>query len=128
MVHTHTHTHTHTHKPVYEQEDVTVLWNHAVHTGREITTNRPDIIIKKKKREYMHTDRCGNPRMQKCCAKGSGKGAKVQDFMYRDTMNAEPEMCDYTSNNCSHRNSNKRRKEKFERPTRKIFNRFTTKR
>jgi len=29
--HTHTHTHTHTQKPVYEQGDVTVLWNQAVH-------------------------------------------------------------------------------------------------
>jgi hypothetical protein len=38
MVHAHTHTHTHTHKPVYEQEDVIVLWNQAVHTDREVTT------------------------------------------------------------------------------------------
>jgi hypothetical protein len=30
-------------------EDVTVLWNHAVHTDREVTANRPDIIIKNKK-------------------------------------------------------------------------------
>jgi hypothetical protein len=36
-------------KQVYEGEDVTVLWNQAVHTDREITTNRPDIIIKNKK-------------------------------------------------------------------------------
>ena len=38
-------------KPVYEQEDVTVLWNQAVHTNREVTKNGPDIIIKKKRRE-----------------------------------------------------------------------------
>jgi len=36
-------------KPVYEEGDVTVLWNHAVHTDREIIANRPDIIIKNKK-------------------------------------------------------------------------------
>jgi hypothetical protein len=36
-------------KPVYEDGDVTVLWNHAVHTDREVTANRPDIIIKTKK-------------------------------------------------------------------------------
>jgi len=36
-------------KPVYEQEDVKVLWNQAVHTNREVTANRPDIIIKNKK-------------------------------------------------------------------------------
>jgi len=39
---------THMPKPVYE-EDVTVLWNEAVHTDREVTANRPDIIIKNKK-------------------------------------------------------------------------------
>jgi len=39
----------HTPKPVYEVEDVTVLWNQAVHTDREVTANRPDIIIKNKK-------------------------------------------------------------------------------
>ena len=35
----------------------------------------------------MHTDRCGNTRRQKCCAKGGGKEVKVQEFMYRDTTN-----------------------------------------
>ena len=32
---------------MYEEGDVTVLWNQAVHTDREVTANRPDIIIKK---------------------------------------------------------------------------------
>jgi hypothetical protein len=81
-------------KPVYEEGNVTVLWNQAVHTDREVTANRPDIIIKNKKRENMYIDRCGNTRRQKCCAKGSG------------TTNVEPEMYDYTSNNWSHWNSN----------------------
>jgi hypothetical protein len=40
----------HTTKPVCEHEDVTVLWNQGVHTDREVTANRPDIIIKNKKR------------------------------------------------------------------------------
>ena len=40
---------TYTSKPVYEEGDVTVLWNQAVHTDREVTANRPDIIIKKEK-------------------------------------------------------------------------------
>jgi len=48
-------------------------------------------------------------------------------FMYRDTMNVEPEMYDYTSNNWSHWNSNKKLKEKIGSCTRKTFNRFTTK-
>ena len=50
----------------------------------------------------MHADRCGNTRRQKCCAKGSGKEVKIQDFMYRETTNVEPERYDYTSNNWSH--------------------------
>jgi len=37
-------------KPVYEEEDV-IVWNQAVHTDREDTANRPDIIIKNKKEE-----------------------------------------------------------------------------
>ena len=40
---THTQTHTHTHKPVYEEGDVTVLWNQTVHTDREVTENRYQI-------------------------------------------------------------------------------------
>jgi len=36
---------------VCEDGDVTVLWNQAVHTEREVTANRPDIIIKNKKEE-----------------------------------------------------------------------------
>ena len=40
----------------------------------------------------MHTDRCGNTRRQKCRAEGSRKEAKIQEFMYRDTTNVEPEM------------------------------------
>ena len=40
---------THIPKPVCEEGDITVLWNQAVHTDREVTANRPDIIIKNKK-------------------------------------------------------------------------------
>ena len=43
------------HKPVYEEGDVTVLWNQAAQTDREVTAKRPDIIIKnKKKRKHAH--------------------------------------------------------------------------
>ena len=64
---------THIPKPVCEDGDVTVLWNGAVYRDREVTANRADIVIKNKKRENMHADRCGNTGRQKCCAKGSGK-------------------------------------------------------
>ena len=45
---------THIAKPVCEDGDVTVLWNQAVHTGREVTANRPDIIIKNKKEKHAY--------------------------------------------------------------------------
>jgi len=66
-----------------------------VHTDREVTAKGPD-IIKNKKRENMHTDKWGSTRSQKCCAKGSGKEVKIQEFMYRDTTNVETEMYDCT--------------------------------
>ena len=40
----------------------------------------------------MHTDRWGNTRRQKCCAKGSGKEVKIQEFVYRDATTVEPVM------------------------------------
>ena len=62
----------------------------------------------------MHTDRCGNTRRQKCCAKGSGKEVKIHEFVYRNKTNVEPEMYDCTSNNWSHWNSNKKLKKNLE--------------
>jgi hypothetical protein len=41
--------HTHTPKPVCELEAVTVLLNQGVHTDREVTANRPDIMTRKRK-------------------------------------------------------------------------------
>jgi hypothetical protein len=75
----------------------------------------------------MHTDRRGNTGRQKCCAKGRVKEVKIQEFMYRDKTNVEPEMYDYSSNNWSYWNSNEKLKEKFGSYTRKTFDRFTTK-
>jgi hypothetical protein len=74
----------------------------------------------------MHTDRCGNTRRQKCCAKGSRKEVKIQEFI-RDTMNVESQMYNYTSNNWSHWNSNEKLTETFGSCTGKTFDRFTTK-
>jgi len=39
---------THTHKLVCDQEGVRVLWKKAVHKDREVTANRPDLIINNK--------------------------------------------------------------------------------
>ena len=73
-----------------------------------------------------NNNRCGDIRKEKCRAKGSGKEVKIQEFMYRDTTNVEPEMYDYTSNNWSHWNSNEKVKGKSGSCTRKTFDRFTT--
>jgi hypothetical protein len=67
------------------------------------------------------------PLKAKIRAKGSAKEAKIQEFMYRDTKNVEPEMYDYTSNNWSHWNSNEKFKGKSGSRTRETFDRFTTK-
>jgi hypothetical protein len=64
---------------------------------------------------------------KKSCAKGSGKEVKIEEFMYRDKTNVEPEMYDYTSNNWSQCNSNEKLKEKFGSCTTKTFDRFTKK-
>ena len=73
------------------------------------------------------TRHTNNNNIQKCCAKGSGKEVKIQEFVYRDTANVEPEMYDCTSNNWSHWNSNEKHKEKLGSCTGKTLDRFTTK-
>jgi hypothetical protein len=55
------------------------------------------------------------------------KEATIQEFIYRDALNVEHEMYDFTSNKWSHWNNNKRFKEKFGSYTMKAFSRLTTK-
>ena len=74
----------------------------------------------------MHTYTCGNNHGQKCHARGKRRESKIQELMYRNTIYVEHEMYDYTAYNWSHRNSNKRFKEKFGSHTRRTFNRFNT--
>ena len=54
-------------------------------------------------------------------------GSIIQELTFRDITNVGHKICDYTGNNWSHWNSNKRFKEKSGSHTRKIFNRFTRK-
>jgi hypothetical protein len=42
------------------------LRNQAVHIDRKVTSNGHDIIITKKEKKNMHTDKCGNTHRQKC--------------------------------------------------------------
>jgi len=100
--------HTHIPKPVCEEGDVTVLWNQALHTDREVTANRTDIIIKNKKEKTCTLIDVAIPADRNVCAKGGGKEVKIQEFVYRGTTNVEPEMYDCTSNNWSHWNSNEK--------------------
>ena len=90
-----------------------MLWNQAVHTDREVTANRRGIIIKIKKEETRILIDVAIFIDRLCYEKRSRKEAKIQQFMYRDTTNVDPEMYDYTGNNWSHQNSNKRFKEKL---------------
>jgi len=79
----------------------------------------------------MHTDRRGipngQPNGQTCHAIGSRKETKLQSvFVYRETTNVGHKMCDYAGNIWSHRNSNKRCKEKCGFRIRKTFSRIAT--
>ena len=59
--------------------------------------------------------------------KEAGKKAKIQEFVYTDTMNVEYETYYYTGTYWSNRNSNRRFKEEFESHARNRSNRFTSK-
>jgi hypothetical protein len=105
---------------VYEEGDVTVLWNQAVHTDRDATANRPDTIIKNTKEKTCTLIYVSIPVDRKEAEKLKYKSLGIE------TTNVEPEMYDYTSYNWSHWNSNEKLKEKPESYTGKTFGRFTT--
>jgi hypothetical protein len=83
---------THMPKSVYEQEDVTVLWNQAVQTDKEVTANWPDIIIKNKKEKSCTMKDVAIPTDRYIVQKEVENGTKIQEFRCRDTMNVELEM------------------------------------
>ena len=58
----------------------------------------------------IYNNNWSNTSEEVCKAEGSRK-SEVQEFTYRDTRIMEHEMCGYTGNNWSHRNSNERFKE-----------------
>ena len=68
-----------------------------MHTDREVTLNKPDIIIKSvRERENMQTDRCGSTCGQIYHAEVCRNKIKIQEITYRDTTNVGNEMYDYT--------------------------------
>ena len=54
-------------KPVYEEGYVTMLWNHAVHIDREVTANRPNVIIKNKKEKTCTLIDVANSQREMLC-------------------------------------------------------------
>ena len=71
---------THMPKPVCEKGDVTVLWNQAVHTDREVTANRPDIIIKNKEEETCTQIDVAIPADRNVVQKGAEKKLKYKSL------------------------------------------------
>jgi hypothetical protein len=70
----------HTPKPVYVQEDVTVFWNHAEHTQREMTANRPYTIIKNKKGKTCILIEVAIPAERNVMQKEAEKKLKYKEF------------------------------------------------
>jgi hypothetical protein len=58
---------------VYKEGDVTVLWNQAVHTDREVKANRPHIIIKNKKEKTRTLIDVATPADRNVVQKEAGK-------------------------------------------------------
>jgi len=112
---------------VCEDGDVTVLWNQAVHTDRDVTANRPDIIIKNKTEKTCTLIDVAIPADRNVVQKEVEKKLKYKSLCTEKKTNVDPEMYDCTSNNWSHWNSSEKLTEKFGICTRKTFDRFTTK-
>ena len=68
-------------KPVREEGDVTVLWNQVVHTDREVTANRPDVIIKNKKEKTCTLIDVAAPADRNVVQKEAEKKLKYKSFV-----------------------------------------------
>ena len=97
--------------PVCEKGDVTVLWNEAVHTDREVTANRPVIRIKNKKEKTCELVDVAIRADINVLQKETEKKLKYKSLCIEIKRIMEPEMYDCTSNNWSYWNSNERLKE-----------------
>ena len=65
---------------MYEEGDATVLWNQAVHTDREVTANRPDIIIKNNKEKKCTLIDVANPTDRNVVQKEGEKKLKYKSL------------------------------------------------
>ena len=91
------------------------------YTDREVTANRPDIIIKNTKEKTCTLIDVAIPADRNVVQKEAEKKLEIQEFMYRDRANLEPETYDHTRNYWSHWNSNEKLMEKFGSCTRKTL-------
>jgi hypothetical protein len=71
---------THMPKPVYEEGDVTVLWNQAIHIEKEVTANMAGIIIKKKKEKTCTLIDVAMPADRNAVQKGVEKKLKYRSL------------------------------------------------
>ena len=65
---------------MYEEGDVTVLWNQAVHTDREVTANKTDIIIKNRKEKTCTLIEVAIPADRKVVQKEAAKKSKYKSL------------------------------------------------
>ena len=113
-----------------------MLWNQAVHTDREVTSNKPGIIIKNKKEKICTLIDVAIPADRNSVQKEAEKKLKYKSLCV-EVQRMWNRKCtiihslvfslDYSSNNWSHWDSNEKLKEKFGSCTRNTFDRFTTK-
>jgi hypothetical protein len=114
-------------KPVYEEGDVTALWNQAVHTDREVTANRPDIIIKNKIEKTCKLIDVAIPANRNVVQKEAEKKLKYKSLCIEIQRMWNLKCTIFTNSNWSHWNSNEKLKKKFGSCTRKKLDRFSKK-
>jgi hypothetical protein len=102
------------------------MWNQGVHTDREVTANRPDIIIKNKKEKTGTLIDVAVPADRNVTKNEAERKLKYESLCIEIQQMWNMKCYDYTSSNWSHC-SNKRFKEKFKNHTRKPFNTFINK-
>jgi len=117
---------THKSKPVCEEGDVTVLWNQGVHTGREVTANRTDIIIKHKKEKTCTLIDMAIPADRNVVQKEAEKKLKYKNLCI-ETQRMWNLKCTIVPVIIGATGIVTRSLKKFGKYTRKTLDRFTTK-
>jgi hypothetical protein len=72
---------THAPNPICEHENVTVLCNQGVHTERQVTANKPDIVIENKKEKTCTLIDVAVPADRKVTQNEGGKKLKYKVYV-----------------------------------------------